>query len=66
VIDGEAVGCGGVRFLPAGIAELTRIHVTATMRRRGIGARIVQRGSATAKCLASTITHMSSTGSRNA
>jgi ribosomal protein S18 acetylase RimI-like enzyme len=39
--DGEPVGCGGVKFLPDGIAELTRIHVAAPLRRRGLGARIV-------------------------
>jgi GNAT superfamily N-acetyltransferase len=41
--DGEPVGCGGVKFLPDGIAELTRIHVAAPLRRRGLGARIVAR-----------------------
>ncbi|MGO9977472.1 MAG: GNAT family N-acetyltransferase [Solirubrobacteraceae bacterium] len=43
VAEQEHVGCGGVRLLPCGIAELTRIHVAVSMRRRGLGARIVQR-----------------------
>jgi ribosomal protein S18 acetylase RimI-like enzyme len=42
VTEREPVGCGGVRFLPDGIAELTRIHVAVPVRRRGLGARIVQ------------------------
>jgi len=42
-LDGaEPVGCGGVRFLPDGIAELTRVHVVAPTRRRGIGAAVVR------------------------
>jgi ribosomal protein S18 acetylase RimI-like enzyme len=38
----EPVGCGGVRFRPDGIAELTRLHVAAPARRRGIGGAIVR------------------------
>jgi len=38
----EPVGCGGVRLLPDGIAELTRVYVAADERRRGLGARIVE------------------------
>lgn len=40
-VQRQAVGCGGVRLLPDGIAELTRIHVALPFRRRGIGARVV-------------------------
>jgi ribosomal protein S18 acetylase RimI-like enzyme len=41
--DGEEpVGCGGVRFLPRGVAELTRVHVARAARRRGIGSAIVR------------------------
>jgi ribosomal protein S18 acetylase RimI-like enzyme len=39
--DGEPAGCGGVRFLPGGIAELTRVWVVPAMRRHGLGALIV-------------------------
>jgi GNAT superfamily N-acetyltransferase len=42
VADREPVGCGGVRFLSEGIAELTRVHVAVPIRRRGLGARIVR------------------------
>lgn len=38
-IDGDAVGCGGLRRLPGGdarIGELKRIHVEAHARRRGV------------------------------
>jgi GNAT superfamily N-acetyltransferase len=37
----ESVGCGGVRLRPDGAAELTRMHVVAAARRRGIGGAIV-------------------------
>jgi ribosomal protein S18 acetylase RimI-like enzyme len=41
--EAEVVGCGGVRLCADGIAELTRIHVDAGWRKRGVGASIVQR-----------------------
>ncbi|MGZ4167455.1 MAG: GNAT family N-acetyltransferase [Solirubrobacteraceae bacterium] len=41
VVDGEPVGCGGVRFKADGIAELTRMWVAPHIRRRGLAARIV-------------------------
>jgi ribosomal protein S18 acetylase RimI-like enzyme len=41
VLAGEPAGCGGVRFLPDGIAELTRVWVAPAMRRHGLGALIV-------------------------
>ena len=36
------VGCGGVRLLCDGVAELTRVYVAAPLRGRGLGARIVE------------------------
>jgi ribosomal protein S18 acetylase RimI-like enzyme len=41
IAERDPVGCGGVRLLADGIAELTRIHVAPSLRRRGLGARIV-------------------------
>jgi GNAT superfamily N-acetyltransferase len=38
---GEAVGCGGVRELEPGIAEIKRMFVTAGARRRGHGRRLL-------------------------
>jgi ribosomal protein S18 acetylase RimI-like enzyme len=38
----EPIGCGGVRFLADGVAELTRVHVVAAERRRGVAAAIVR------------------------
>ena len=41
-VDGDApIGCGGVRLLADGIAELTRVWVASTARRRGLATRIV-------------------------
>ena len=42
VDGGEPVGCGGIRLRPDGVAELTRVHVVAAARRRGIGSAIVR------------------------
>jgi ribosomal protein S18 acetylase RimI-like enzyme len=42
VAEHQPVGCGGVRLLADGTAELTRIHVALPFRRRGLGARIVE------------------------
>jgi ribosomal protein S18 acetylase RimI-like enzyme/uridine kinase len=40
--DGQApVGCGGLRFGLDGIAEVTRVFVSPSHRRRGLGARVV-------------------------
>jgi ribosomal protein S18 acetylase RimI-like enzyme len=36
-------GCGGLRFVEPGIAELTRIYVAPSGRRRRLGQRIVER-----------------------
>lgn len=40
-VESELAGCGGVRLLPDSIAELTRVWVAPTMRRHGLGVRIV-------------------------
>jgi ribosomal protein S18 acetylase RimI-like enzyme len=40
-VEGTPAGCGGVRFMPDGIAELTRVWVARAARRRGLGALIV-------------------------
>ncbi len=40
-VGGEPAGCGGLRFSPDGIAELTRVWVAPAMRRRGLGLLIV-------------------------
>jgi ribosomal protein S18 acetylase RimI-like enzyme len=41
VLADEAVGCGGLRLLAGGVAELTRLHVAPARRRQGLGAQIV-------------------------
>lgn len=41
VSDGEPVGCGGIRFKSDGIAELTRVWVAPSVRRRGLASHIV-------------------------
>lgn len=41
-VEGEPVGCGGVRLMSAGIAELTRMWVAPRMRRQGLGALLVK------------------------
>jgi ribosomal protein S18 acetylase RimI-like enzyme len=40
-VEGEAAGCGGVRFLADGVAELTRVWVAPAMRRHGLGLLMV-------------------------
>lgn len=55
--DGEAVGCGGVKLMQPGIAEIKRMWVAPHMRGRGIGrqlllaleSRAVQAGKAIAR-----------------
>ena len=37
-VEGVAVACGGFRYLSAGVAEIKRMYVDPTVRRRGIGA----------------------------
>ena len=42
-IDGDSpVGCGGLRFGDDGIAEVTRVFVARSHRRRGLGEQIVR------------------------
>ena len=40
-IDGEAAGCGAWRALPAGMAEIKRVYVEPSFRRRGLAQVIV-------------------------
>jgi ribosomal protein S18 acetylase RimI-like enzyme len=41
--QGDAVlGCGGLRLLPSGIGELTRLHVAVKARRRGLASRLLR------------------------
>jgi putative acetyltransferase len=42
-IDGEPVGCGAVRRLDAGTAEVKRMYVTPGTRGRGVGSAILNR-----------------------
>ncbi|MDQ6748904.1 MAG: GNAT family N-acetyltransferase [Candidatus Dormibacteraeota bacterium] len=37
----QAVACGGVRFLEAGVAEIRRMYTVTAARRLGIGARLL-------------------------
>jgi len=39
----SGLGCGGLRFVQPGVAELTRIFVAPSGRRRRLGQRIVER-----------------------
>jgi len=40
-VDSQEVGCGGFRHLRPGVAEIKRMYVDPTVRRRGIGARVL-------------------------
>ncbi len=40
-VDGIAVACGGFRPLSPGVAEIKRMYVDPTARRRGVGARVL-------------------------
>lgn len=39
--EGEAVGCGGLRLLPARLGEVTRMFVLPQARHRGLGQRLL-------------------------
>lgn len=41
IVGGEPAGCGGVRLMTHGIAELTRVWVVPVMRRQGLGTQLV-------------------------
>ncbi|MFC4105882.1 GNAT family N-acetyltransferase [Micromonospora zhanjiangensis] len=42
-LDGTVVGCAGLRLLPAGVGELTRVFLAPAARGRGLAARLVRR-----------------------
>jgi GNAT superfamily N-acetyltransferase len=39
--DGSAVGCGALRFLGGGVAEVKRMYVAPTSRGRGVGRAVL-------------------------
>ena len=41
VQDGAVLGCAGLRLLPGGIGEVTRVFVMPAARRRGLGSRLL-------------------------
>jgi GNAT superfamily N-acetyltransferase len=41
-VDSKAVGCGGFRHLRHGVAEIKRMYVDPSVRRRGIGSRVLE------------------------
>jgi N-acetylglutamate synthase-like GNAT family acetyltransferase len=40
--DSAVVGCAGLRLLPAGLGEVTRVFVADNVRRRGLGSRLLK------------------------
>jgi GNAT superfamily N-acetyltransferase len=40
-VDGTARACGGLRLLSPGVAEIKRMYVDPSLRRRGVGARLL-------------------------
>jgi ribosomal protein S18 acetylase RimI-like enzyme len=43
IVADSTAGCGGLRFMEPGVAELTRIYVAPSGRRRRLGQQIVER-----------------------
>jgi ribosomal protein S18 acetylase RimI-like enzyme len=41
VQDGAVLGCAGLRLLPGGLGEITRVFVMPGARRRGLGSRLL-------------------------
>ena len=41
VQDGAVLGCAGLRLLPGGIGDVTRVYVMPNARRRGLGSRLL-------------------------
>jgi ribosomal protein S18 acetylase RimI-like enzyme len=39
--DDIVLGCAGLRLLPSGIGEVTRVHVAVSARGRGLGSRLL-------------------------
>ncbi len=50
-LDDRPVGCGAVRLLDAGTAELKRMYVAPEARRQGVGRLLLQRLEAEARAL---------------
>ena len=50
-VDGRAVGCGAIRLLAGGDAEVKRMYVEPATRRRGIGRTVLERLEETARHL---------------
>jgi putative acetyltransferase len=47
-LDGQAVGCGAIRLLSGGDAEVKRMYVEPSVRGQGIGKMVLERLEATA------------------
>ena len=47
--DGRVLGCAGLRLLPAGTGEVTRVFVVPQARRRGIGQHLLDAVEAAAR-----------------
>jgi putative acetyltransferase len=50
-VDGRAVGCGAIRLLAGGDAEVKRMYVEPSVRGQGIGKMVLERLEATARKL---------------
>ncbi len=48
-IDGDAIGCGALRQLEAGVGEVKRVWVSASARGQGVAGRIMQKLEAIAR-----------------